>query len=128
MKTWLSLALLAWTSTACVTVDHHGSGDSTLTVDWSIDGDSDPAVCDDNDVRYAEVTVEDHAGYTNTFTEDCDRFGVDIDVPAGRYWVSVVLLDNGEHAVTSEVDTDSIVLGDNDSDSVHVDFGNDSFF
>jgi hypothetical protein len=128
MKTWLSLALVAWTSSACVVADRHGEGDSTLTVDWTIDGDDDPALCDESDARYAEVTVESHDGYSNTFTEDCDRFGVDIDVPAGRYFVTVVLLDRDERDVTPAVDTDEVDLAHDDSDSVHVDFGADSFF
>jgi hypothetical protein len=128
MKTLLGLALIAWSSSACVVVDHRGDGDSTLTVDWTIDGSDDPRACDDNDARYAEVTVDSRDGYSNVFEEDCDRFGVDIDVPAGRYDVSVVLLDRGEHVITSTVDTDTISLGHNDSDAVHVDFGDDSFF
>src|SRR4029077_17326791 len=101
MRYCLGFALIAWTSSACVVVDHHGDSDSTLTVEWTIDGTDDPEQCDASGARYAEVTVESHGGYTNTFTEDCDRFGVDIDVPAGRYWVTVVLLDRNEHDRTS---------------------------
>jgi hypothetical protein len=127
MKKLLGLALLAWSSTGCVVHDHRGSGDSTLTVEWTIDGSDDARACDDNDVRYAEVTVDGHDGYSNVFTEDCDRFGVDIDVPEGLYDVSVVLLDRGEHVITSTVDTDTIDLAYDDSDTVHVDFPDDSF-
>jgi hypothetical protein len=128
MKKLLGLALVAWSASACVVHDHRGSGDSTLTVEWTIDGSDDPRACDDNDARYAEVTVDSlDDGQSDVFMEDCDRFGTDIDVPEGRYHVSVVLLDPGEHVITSTVDTDTIDLGYHDSDTVHVDFPNDSF-
>lgn len=128
MKKLLGLALIAWSVSACVVHDHHGSGDSTVTVDWTIDGSDDPRACDDNDARYAEVTIDSlDTPYTDVFTEDCDRFGVDIDVPEGGYHVSVVLLDQGRHVITSTVDTDPIDLGYDDSDTVHVDFPDDSF-
>jgi hypothetical protein len=128
MKTWLSFAFLAFAASACVSVDHRGDGDSTISVDWTIDGTDDPDQCDESGASYAEVTVETRSGYSESYEADCDAFGLDVDVPAGRYYVTVVLLDRHHDDRTSAVDTDSIDLGHNDSDSVSVDFGPDSFF
>lgn len=128
MKTSLGLLLGACLFTGCVSVERVGSGDSTLTVEWTIDDSTDPLACDDTGTASALVAVESRSGRVNEFEVDCDRFGIDIDLPAGHYWVTVVLLDAAGHEITSALETEARDLVRNSSDYVSVDFPYDSFF
>jgi hypothetical protein len=131
MKSWLPLGLvavgLAVTSGCVVEADHHGAGDSTLRIDWTIDGTSDPAACDDTGAAYAYVLVESpHA----TEYEDelpCDEFGVDVILPGGSYSVTVVLRDSRDRDITEAAEAPPRDLFDGDDDHVVLDFPEDSF-
>jgi hypothetical protein len=114
-----------------VGVDHdHGGAyadDALFTVEWSIDGSTDPDACLDFDAAYAYVTVESRYGTEADQTVPCERFSYDFYLPPGRYWVTVALQDRDRRDVTSVIETDSYSLAEGDSNYVVADFPPDSF-
>jgi hypothetical protein len=127
MLKWAGVALSAWLFSGCVVVDHHGSGDATLTVEWSIAGSDDPDECSASDVRYAHIIVESRSHTVDEFEARCDDGVAHVDLDPGTYWVTVVLRDRGGDDRTTAVESDRVTLYGHDDVTVHVDFPDDSF-
>ena len=127
MNKWAGMALSAYLFSGCVVVDHHGVGDASLTVEWTIARTTDPEECDASDVRYAYVMVESRSGIVDEFDTPCSDFGTTVDLDPGTYWVTVVLRDRGDHDRTTAVESDRVTLYGHDDQTVHIDFPDDSF-
>ena len=124
----LLLTLSSITASGCmVDVDHPGHyyDDAIFTVEWTVDGTTNPAECSRSGARYAYVRVESRYGVEAERTVPCEDFGTDFTVPPGRYWVHVVLLDRQHVDRTESVETDPRYV--EDSDYVVIDFPADSF-
>lgn len=127
MWKWAGLALSAWMFSGCVVVDHHGDGDATLSVEWSIAGSDDPDECAASDVRYAYVMVESRSSTVDEFEVRCDEGITEIHLDPGTYWVTVVLRDRAGDDRTTAVESNRVTLYGHDDVTVHVDFPDDSF-
>jgi len=128
---WMSLALAAVCMQGCVvSADRtYGRGDVLFTVEWTIDGVTDSRICREADVSYALVSIYDDRDVLITdYDVDCEDFGIDIELPPGRYWASVQLFDSRDRERTRPADTDIHDLVNYDSDFVVIDFPPDSFF
>ena len=131
MKRWFSLLCLAFglTASGCfVDLDHPGhyyDDDSILTVEWRVDGSTNPRECDASGARFAYVRVESRYGVEAEREVPCEDFGTDFYLAPGRYWVVIVLLDRRHDEVTESVETDPRYL--DGGDYVDIDFPADSF-
>lgn len=130
MRNWISTISLVFglSASGCmVDVDHpsHYDDDALFTVEWSVDGSTDPRDCDASGARYAAIRVESKYGTEAEREVPCDEFGTDFYLPPGRYWVDIVLLDRSHQETTRSVETDSRYV--EDSDYVVIDFPADSF-
>ena len=124
----LLLTLSSITASGCmVDVDHPGHYDDRVvfTVEWSVDGTTDPAECSRSGARYAYVRVESRYGVEDEQEVPCEDFGVNFLLPPGRYWVHAVLLDRRHTDRTESVETDPRYV--DDGDYVVIDFPADSF-
>lgn len=133
MRSWIPLlgTLAFLVMPGCVVaVDHDGPGfgDALFTVEWTVDGSTQPAACWDFGAEYAYVTVESRYGVEDYRTLSCERFGYDFYLPPGRYWVTIVLQDRHHDDITAIVETGSRTLYAGESDYVVIDFPGDSFF
>lgn len=100
----------------------------TLTVNWSIDGLTDPIDCEDFGVDRMEVVIFDLAGDEVAELEPfCEAFGVSVDLPEGSYFADVTLVDTFDRAATLTETLDALdIIGGTDL-TVGVDFPVDSF-
>jgi hypothetical protein len=101
--------------------------DSTITVEWTIDGSQSSGACADYRVDYAHVSIDNPDGF---FYEDdipCEDFGVDIDLPADTYWVTVQLFDSRDVPATRTARTDGRPVRPGRVDNVVLEFPDDSF-
>jgi hypothetical protein len=130
MNRLFSTLMLSWTAISAsgcmVDVDHPGHYyDAVFTVEWSVDGTTDPAECARSGARYAYVRVESRYGVEDEHEVPCEDFGTAFTLPPGRYWVHAVLLDRRHAERTESVETDSQYV--DDGDYVVIDFPADSF-
>jgi len=125
----ITLALSSlWLSGCLVAVEHTGhEPQGTLSVEWLIDESDDSAKCVQGGARKARVVVWERSHVVDEVVADCRNFGVDIDVPPGRYWLTVQLLAANGDERTVEVDTDTIDVFSGDYEYVTVNFNADSF-
>jgi hypothetical protein len=105
-----------------------GGAEAALTVEWTIEGSTDPRACYDFDVDHAYVTIEDDYGLVDEADVDCEAFGYDAPLlPPGVYWASVVLRDATGYDLTEVAQTDDYDLPPGASDFVAIDFSGSSF-
>ena len=128
-STYSILGVLASSLAGChVSVnDGHGSYEATITVEWSVDGSQRASACADYDVDYAHITIDNPHGFFYEVDVPCEDFGIDIDLPADRYQISVQLFDSGDHRLTEEALTDELNLFEGDVENVLLDFPDRSF-
>lgn len=101
-----------------------------LTLRWTIAGTTDPRACDDNDVDVIDISVTDPADGSEIagFQQDCRAFETSISLAPGHYAAAARMVDNGGHAVTTDVPVAPFTLVGNDELVQDVDFPDDSFF
>lgn len=129
MKRLGLLALAGLCLSGCVVVEHQGSGDATLILDWTIDGRKNPSSCRQSDAPGVQIIVLTASGREfDSFEADCEDFAASIDLPAGTYSASVALLDSHGDTRTTFVDTDTFRLFTDDEFEVDIDFPPSSFF
>ena len=103
-------------------------GEAGLSVEWTIDGATDPRACDDFDVARAYVTIEDDGGLVDEADVDCGAFGYDSPpVPPGIYWATVELRDAAGRALTDAAESDETDVRPGGSSYLSVDFSESSF-
>src|SRR4051812_37015864 len=66
----------------------------TLTVTWTIAGDTDPGLCDYYGIDAFELVIFDASGreYT-TVNQSCQDFGLTVQLPDGFYSADATLID-----------------------------------
>lgn len=100
----------------------------TLTVNWSIDGLSDPIDCEDFGVDRLELVIFDLAGdEVAELSPFCESFGVSVDLPEGSYFADVTLVDSFDRAATLTETLDALDIIGGTELAVGVDFPIDSF-
>ena len=105
-----------------------GGGDAALSVDWTIEGSTDPLACDDFGVDHADVIIEDDEGVVDEVEVPCEAFRYDTRaLPPGRYSASVVLRDARGRDLTDIAESDARVLQPGDSAHVSFDFPEELF-
>jgi hypothetical protein len=124
------LALGVLTCSACVVETSHSvvHGVSTLTVDWNVDGTTDPAQCRQGDATTIAITVETARGdHVDDYFPDCEDFETTIELAPGSYQLSAVLLDDRGDDRTTAVLVPPFDLFENEDHVVEVDFPAASF-
>jgi len=102
---------------------------ATLTVDWTIDGATNPASCTQSASDVIEISVEDPSGNeVGAFQQSCSTFATSITLQAGSYSAFAVLLDSANNPRTTHVAILPFTLRGNDELHVPIDFPADSFF
>ena len=104
------------------------SGTGTLTVDWTIDGRTDPNRCVQAVVDSIEITVYSTSGASvGTFRQACSSFATSITLSSGSYTASAVLIDSADSARTTTVTIPPFSLYGSDTVDSPVDFPASSF-
>jgi hypothetical protein len=127
-----SLLALAFGFTGCVVDSHHPHQEdyspSTLIVDWTVDGSTDPAECRQGATPTIDITIETRSGaFVDEVMADCEAFETSIDLDPGTYQASALLLDDSGRDATTTVGIDPFTLLEADQLDVSVDFPADSF-
>lgn len=83
----------------------------TLTVDFTIGDEADPAACERYEAEYVEIVVYDERGrpYTEALAA-CEDFTVRVDLPEGLYAADVTLVDRLENPVSAPVALDDVEI------------------
>lgn len=101
----------------------------TLTVDWTLEGSTDPSACALSGTDVIEVSVQDPAGNElAAYQQACASFATSITLGAGDYRATAVLLDQNNVPRTTRIAVAPFPLRGNDELHVPVDFPADSFF
>jgi hypothetical protein len=132
----IALAVLALLLVpACFVESDHGHAappvvsDGTLTVDWTIDGNTDPAECMQGDAASIDIVVETLSGRrVDEFEDDCEAFETSVDLAPGDYVANAVLLDPDGQDRTTAVDMEPFTIYGDDELVVPVDFPARSFY
>jgi hypothetical protein len=105
-----------------------GSSEVELSVEWTIEGSTDPRACADYDVDHAYVTIEDDRGLVDEAEVSCEAFGYAAPpLPPGIYWATVTLRDASGYDLTDVAETDDHELPPGVSDYVSINFSGSSF-
>ena len=103
--------------------------DGLLTLDWSVDGTTDPDECDQSDAESIDVLITTDRGTSmGNFVQYCDEFVMSIELPPGSYEGNAVLLDSRDQTRTTAVDLGYFEIFGNDELSISVDFPASSFY
>ncbi len=111
---------------ACVVTPLYGApAIGTLAIDWSIASSQYPDACVQSAVDAIEVRVRGSRG--GVFTRACEAFVIRVDLEAGDYNATAVLLDVAGNPRTTELNLRPFVIYGHDELSVPIDFPPDSF-
>src|SRR5690349_8889861 len=81
-----------------------GAFTGTLTLDWTIDGATDPNRCNASVATTLEVHVVNSAGFdAGTFQQACEAFATSITLDVGSYTATALLLDAAGQPRTTAV-------------------------
>lgn len=96
----IGFAVCASSLSGCIIVtDDFDVG--TLSLEWSIEGDTRGADCDLVGARRTEVVLFDRFDrWVAEFEPRCAAFGVGVDLDAGRYVAEITLVDRFDDAVS----------------------------
>jgi len=128
----LSCAGLA---TGCLFVDHDDDADNdaasalgTLTVNWTIDGQTSPADCAAFDVDRLELVLYENGDRVIQEVEPlCESFSVSVEMLDGLYYGDATLVDGFDRAATLTLPIDDIdIIGETEL-VIPIDFSLDSF-
>jgi len=104
-------------------------GSSTLTVTWTVDGTSDPAMCTIEGADTIDVVVESPSGaLVSEVLDDCQAAITHVSLPPGDYLADAALLDAAGHELTTRVDLGPLTLYGGDELVVDADFPPNSFY
>src|SRR5688572_17026399 len=100
----------------------------SLTVEWTIDGQQNPADCAAFAVDRLELVLYTGADeFVDEFEPVCESFGVTVDLFEGLYYGDATLVDSFDQAATFTEPLDDIdIIADTDLNIV-IDFPIDSF-
>ena len=98
----------------------------TLVVDWTVDGTKDPSECQGR-ATTLDVTVGSSNGDSHEYQADCDAFSTSIDLPAGSYNATAVLIDDAGNDRTTPIDINPFRIHDGETFTAPIDFPAGSF-
>ena len=108
--------------------DYAGPLPGTLTVEWSVEGQTDALDCADLGVDRLELVIYDSAGVEVAELEPfCEDFSVSVDLDEGRYFADVTLIDSFDRSATLTETIERIDIIAGTDLNVGVDFPIDSF-
>lgn len=99
----------------------------TLVVDWTIDGTKEPAECQQGAATTLDVTVGSSNDYSHEYQADCAAFSTSIDLPAGSYTATAVLVDDAGNDRTTPIDINPFRIHDSEVFTAPIDFPAGSF-
>jgi hypothetical protein len=99
----------------------------TLVVDWTIDDAKDPGECRQGAATALDVTVGASNGDSHEYQASCDAFSTSIDLPAGSYTATAVLIDDAGNDRTTPIDIDAFRIHEGEVFTAPVDFPAGSF-
>lgn len=104
-------------------------GNGILSLDWTVDGETDPDECDQSGAESIDVQIATDRGFSmGAFDEYCDAFVMNIELPPGGYYGDAVLLDFDDRTRTTPVDIGYFEIFGDDVLSISLDFPSDSFY
>lgn len=140
MKNWTTKALglggmllCSSLATGCLFVDDDDDDDiapalGTLTVDWTIDGLTNPDDCAAFGVDRMELVIYERGDYVVDEVEPlCEAFSVTIDMLDGIYYADATLVDSFDRAATVTLPVDDIDIIAGTELVIPIDFPIDSF-
>jgi hypothetical protein len=99
----------------------------TLVVDWTIDGAKDPGECRQGAATTLDVTVGASNGDSHEYQADCAAFSTSIDLPAGSFTATAVLIDDAGNDRTTPIDINPFRIHDGEVFTAPIDFPAGSF-
>lgn len=100
----------------------------TLTLDWTINGTTDPDQCSQGAATSLDVTVDTIDGASaGEFQQACNAFATNIELPPGTYTADAVLLDSNGDDRTTAVHVDAFTIRSSEDLDVPIDFPARSF-
>lgn len=140
MKNWTykalglgGMLLCSSLATGCLFVaddddDDGGSDLGTLTLNWTIDGQTNPDDCAAFGVDRMELVLYEGGDYVVDEVEPlCEAFSVSVDLLDGIYYGDVTLVDSFDRAATTTLPVDDIDIRAGTELVIPVDFSLDSF-
>lgn len=104
-------------------------GNGLLTVEWTLDGTTDPDECDATDSDVINVFITDGGGrVVDDFVESCDRFATSVELLPGSYRAEAVLLDPSGRERTTTVGMGTFEIYGDDELILDIDFPPSSFY
>jgi hypothetical protein len=100
----------------------------TLVVDWTVDGSTDPELCDQADAASLRLSVfTDSGAHVGDFLDDCRAFSTALDLDPGGYDADAVLEDRRGNPRTTTIAIEPFFIEGADTLSIPIDFPADSF-
>jgi len=101
----------------------------TLELDWTVDGSTDPQLCDQADAASLRLSVfTDSGAHVGDFLDDCRAFSTAVDLEPGGYYADAVLEDGRGEARTTTINIERFSIFGDDTLSIPIDFPASSFF
>ncbi len=104
------------------------AGDGMLTLDWTINGTTDPDQCTQGAATTLDVTIDTiDAVPAGEFQQACDAFATTIHLAPGSYTGNAVLLDADGRDRTTTIRLDAFTIRSDEDIDVPIDFPARSF-
>jgi hypothetical protein len=104
------------------------AGDGLLTVDFTVDGTTDPSECDFQGAASVDVLVMTPSGAAYADVTGSCRAGVlTVALPPGNYSANAVLLDRSGYVITTPAQLGAFTVYGDDELIVYADFPPSSF-
>lgn len=101
----------------------------TLTLEWSVAGETHPAVCDEVYAEGLELAVYDTQDVlVDVFLVACADFGLSLELEDGWYSIDVTLIDRYDDVASTTLRLDDIDIIAGSELVVPIDFPPDSLF
>ena len=105
------------------------AGDGLLTVEWTVDGTSDPNECAVEGADGLDLSIEDRLGaVVAEVTDVCEAGSTSVDLSPGSYFADAALIDAAGHSITTRVDLGAFTIRSGGESVLDADFPSDSFY
>jgi hypothetical protein len=125
---WGLLGLCAGAAGCSVSARLGPPESGSLTVDWSIEGSTNPGTCNQKGApTFALIVYDDSGANVGQFDSPCAAFTNTITLTPGRYSAGAVLLNDSGSAVSTTVPIDGLDIESGTDLDAPVDFPSNSF-
>jgi hypothetical protein len=102
--------------------------DGTVTIDWTVDGTTDPSHCQQGSAASIQITVDyTNGGSAGTYEQSCGAFSTSITLAPGDYDATAVLVDGAGNPRTTSIAINPFTIHGNDNLNIPIDFPSSSF-